>query len=226
MEKQIFISRLKLAMKTRHISQYKLSKLTKINKGSLSSYMSGKYLPKPDKIFIIADALNINPDWLMCNSEEMELLETYKSSEPTSLNIHSYPLISGSVSAGIPDLIDPQEEFDYIDIPDSMLGKYKSRKDMVVMKVNGESMNRTIPDGANILVARDYDIKSIPTGDIVVFSHNYSYSVKRFTNDKKNKRFIFSPESYDDCFKDLIISYDNSQELILIGKVVFYSVLL
>lgn len=31
MEKQIFISRLKLAMKTRHISQYKLSKLTKIN---------------------------------------------------------------------------------------------------------------------------------------------------------------------------------------------------
>ena len=87
-------------------------------------------------------------------------------------------------------------------------------------------MNRTIPDGANILVARDYDIKSISTGDIVVFSHNYSYSVKRFTNDKKNKRFIFSPESYDDCFKDLIISYDNSQELILIGKVVFYSVLL
>lgn len=229
MDKNIFIIRLKTAMTKRQVTQYTLSKLTKINKGSLSSYMSGKYLPKQDKIFIIAKALEINPQWLMCTSDEMDLEKEYISnlqSEYSQPNVHSYPFINGSVSAGILDTIDGQYDFEYIDLPDSMLGRYGARKDMIVMKVNGESMSRTIPDGANIVVARDYNINTISTGDIVVFGHNYSYSVKRFTNDKKNKRFIFSPESYDDSFKDTIIRYEEAQDLVLVGKVVFYSVLL
>lgn len=225
MEKELFIRRLKIAMSNKNMTQYTLSKLTRINKGSLSSYMSGKYLPKPDKINLIAQALEINPQWLMCTTDIMDIVDE-TSNDTNYIGIHSYPLIEGGVSAGIPDVIDSQNEFEYIDIPDSLLGKYSSRKNIIVMKVNGESMNKTIPHGATILVAQDYNLDTISTGDIVVFSHDYSYSVKRFINDKKNRRFIFSPESFEECFEDLVIDYDKSHKLELIGKVIFYSVLL
>ena len=72
MNKELFINRLKAAMKNKSISQYSLSKISGINRGTISSYMSGKYLPKQDKIFILADILEVNPEWLACNSDSMD----------------------------------------------------------------------------------------------------------------------------------------------------------
>lgn len=45
----------------------------KISKSSISQYVSGKVVPKQDKIFILADALDVNPAWLFgMDSAKME----------------------------------------------------------------------------------------------------------------------------------------------------------
>ena len=75
MDKELFIDRLRVAMKNKSISQYTLSKVSGINRGTISSYMSGKYLPKQDKIFILADILEVNPEWLACNSDSMDRID-------------------------------------------------------------------------------------------------------------------------------------------------------
>ena len=36
----------------------------RLHKGQLNSYLSGRYKPKQDKIYLLAYALNVNPDWL------------------------------------------------------------------------------------------------------------------------------------------------------------------
>lgn len=219
MNKEEFVYRFNYAMKIKNITQYSLSKQTGINKGSLSSYMSGKYLPKQDKIHIIAKVLEVNPDWLMCNSDKITDEVTYSEN-------NGYCFFDASVSAGIPQNIESNSSFDRVDIPDMFLGRYAGHKDIIVLKVNGDSMNKIIPDGSFITVLTNVSLKSLSSEDIVVFSHDYEYGVKTFINDKKNRKYIFRPSSYDSCFEDLIFDYDNCDNLNIIGKVIMYNVML
>ena len=227
MNKELFINRLKAAMKNKSISQYSLSKISGINRGRISSYMSGKYLPKQDKIFILADILEVNPEWLACNSDSMDRIDlNTQSTFDDGLLINSYPFVDAGVSAGLANEIEAQQDIDLVNIPDLLLGRYAGRKDLLLMRVNGESMNRVIPNGSLIGLITNISPSSLLNGDIVVFSNNYEYSVKRFFKDKKNKRYIFNPDSYETCFDDIIIPFDNSDGLNIIGKVIMYNTVL
>lgn len=46
------------------MSQVDISKASGLSKGSISSYISGRYEPRGDRIFLLANALNVNPVWL------------------------------------------------------------------------------------------------------------------------------------------------------------------
>lgn len=52
-------------MNIRNMKQIDIIEATGINKGSLSSYISGKYKPKQTNIYKIAKALNVSEAWLM-----------------------------------------------------------------------------------------------------------------------------------------------------------------
>ncbi len=58
------IERMKAVMAEKQISQAELSKLTGIRASSISDYLNNRYEPKQDKIFLIANALRVNPAWL------------------------------------------------------------------------------------------------------------------------------------------------------------------
>lgn len=57
--------RLKEAMEIREIKQAELVEKTGIDKGQMSSYLSGKYKPKQRNINLIAQALSVDEAWLM-----------------------------------------------------------------------------------------------------------------------------------------------------------------
>ena len=57
--------RIVVALKESGLSQADLVKKTGINKGALSSYISGRYIPKQTNIYKMANALNVSPAWLM-----------------------------------------------------------------------------------------------------------------------------------------------------------------
>ena len=57
--------RLKEGMELRGMKQADLARITGISKGSLSSYLSGRYAPKRDSLFKLAKALNVSDEWLM-----------------------------------------------------------------------------------------------------------------------------------------------------------------
>ncbi len=57
--------RIKEGLELRKITQSELVSLTKLNKSSISSYLSGKYEPKQKAIYLIAKALNVSESWLM-----------------------------------------------------------------------------------------------------------------------------------------------------------------
>lgn len=57
--------RLTEAMQKYDISIHELSRRTGINIGTLSHYKNGSYEPKQTNIYLISQALNVSPGWLM-----------------------------------------------------------------------------------------------------------------------------------------------------------------
>ena len=64
-----FSKRLKSAMDENNITLTELSNKTGIGKSSISDWISGKYEAKQDKVFLLAQALDVNESWLMGWSE-------------------------------------------------------------------------------------------------------------------------------------------------------------
>ena len=64
--------RLKEGMSLRGLRQADIVEKTGINKGALSSYISGRYQPKQNNIFLLAKALDVNEAWLMGADVPME----------------------------------------------------------------------------------------------------------------------------------------------------------
>lgn len=64
--------RIRFAMNVRNVKQVEMVQRTGITKGAFSSYLSGNYNPKKDKLELIADALDININWLMGENAPME----------------------------------------------------------------------------------------------------------------------------------------------------------
>ena len=72
--------RIKKALSIRGMKQSELCEKTKIPKSALSEYISGAYEPKQDRVFLIAQALSVDPVWLMGFDVPME--KTISPREP------------------------------------------------------------------------------------------------------------------------------------------------
>lgn len=80
-------TRITKALAIRGMRQYELCEKTKIPKSAISQYISGAFEPKQDRVFLIAQALNVDPVWLMGYDVPMEKTEepaakTNSPSEP------------------------------------------------------------------------------------------------------------------------------------------------
>ena len=64
--------RLKEAMRIRDMKQVDLLARTGINKGAMSSYLTGRYEPKQKNLHALARALNVSEAWLMGLDVPME----------------------------------------------------------------------------------------------------------------------------------------------------------
>ena len=85
-------TRIKKALSVRKMTQTELCAKTKISKSSMSEYMSGKYVPRQDKVFIIAKALDVDPVWLWGYDVPME-----KQQQPETKKV---PLTEAELSKG------------------------------------------------------------------------------------------------------------------------------
>ncbi|WP_276789835.1 LexA family protein [Veillonella magna] len=224
--KQIEIAnRLRFLRIEKKLSLQEVADFIKVSKVTLSRYETLDIVNIPsDKIELLAKKYSVTPAYIMGwedKTNSKNCINFIKSSD-TSM----YPYVPYSVSAGELTSISAISELPQIALPDAMLGKYAHKKDLIFMTINGESMNQVIDNGAMIAIKTDIEIDGLHDGDIVVVTSEGNYTVKRFYNDKINKRYIFRPDSSCPEFTDIIFNYDNCNDLQLIGKVVMYNVFL
>lgn len=75
--------RIEIALKIRRLKQSDLCKLANVPKSSLSLYLSGAYEPKQDRIYRMANVLNVSETWLLGYDVPME--REQKPSNPSEL---------------------------------------------------------------------------------------------------------------------------------------------
>jgi transcriptional regulator with XRE-family HTH domain len=79
---KIFSIRLNLAMVENNLKQVDLCNKTGIGKSAMSQYLSGSFVPKNDRIYLLAKTLNVSPEWLIGYDSE-------KQPEPKPSNVIS-----------------------------------------------------------------------------------------------------------------------------------------
>lgn len=204
-----FANRLRYAITIKDIKPIELSKKTGISKTNISCYMSGKYEAKQDGVKLLADALNVNPVWLMGYDVPMEDIyataDEWTNENKYSKIINSDGSISystitkipilGTVKAGY-DWLAEENIIDYITLKENI----PNIKEYYALKITGDSMLPLLSEGDLVIVHDQDDVESgqtavvlingeeatvkkvIKTNDgIELHSMNPYYPVKKFT---------------------------------------------
>ena len=185
-----------------------------INKSTVSRWENGAE-PKGKDLHYLAHFFKVPPSELI----DLELSDT----ELKSLDDPKIPLF-GTIAAGALAVVDgvTPDDVEHIKIPRKFLGRYSNCSKLFAMVVNGDSMNKTINHGS-IVIAKPLELDQYKDGDIVIFSYNNEYSLKRFAPNDMDGFLLFKSESTDSTFKDIPIPINTSTEdLKIYGKVVYY----
>lgn len=73
--------RLRMAMRVKGKKQVDLIRATGINRGAMSSYLSGRYEPKQEAVYKLALALDVSEMWLWGYDVPMERQQQQKSND-------------------------------------------------------------------------------------------------------------------------------------------------
>src|SRR5690625_2496040 len=189
------------------LSMSELAKRVNVAKSSLSRYKSGQRDFHVNDIGKYAKVLNVPVEYLLGLENNSAVTNEYRYSPE-------------SISAGLPLLVDGVTNYDNISMPDELMGKYAGHKDIIISKINGDSMDKLMNDGSFIAIKPVDSADSLNNGDIVVFSHNHEYSVKYFY--KQDDMLVFKPYSNNPVHYDQ--SFNVNDGIVIHGKVVTYIV--
>lgn len=214
-QKKIVAKNLEKLLKRKGKNQTDMARDLNIPEMTVSNWLRGVTYPRVDKVQLMADYFGVYRSDITDDKPKQEVI----------LEATNYPYLPHPVAAGLPENVDgiTGDQIEKISIPDSIMGKWAGTDNIFIMRTNGQSMNKVIPD-QSLIAVKPTDVKNLKDNDIVVFSNDNEYSVKRFYNDKENKRFIFSPESNDKRFIGYPVPYDQAGNLKIHGKVVVYIV--
>lgn len=231
MDNLLIGKRIAASREVKGITRKELASLIHVAASTISRYEKGEINKiKLPIIEAIARNLDVNPMWLIGKSEHKEvkdMLNSWNASTAANKPIPTFDYIHipVGIAAGALESCEALMDLPTVNLPDFLLGKYARNKNIVIMHVNGESMNNVIQNGATIAVLTNVTLENIHDGDIVVAATDEGeYTIKHYLDDEKNYRIILRPDSTDPTYTDLVFDYDEAQNLKIFGKVVIYSV--
>lgn len=116
-----FAIRLRLAMERKNINASELSRLSGVGKNLISYYLHSYCLPKQDKCYLLAEALNVDPGWLMTGVEP-DTKELFDAIEEELDNVPQTPE-ARILSRGI-DKLNPEQRAQALAVVKAMFAQH------------------------------------------------------------------------------------------------------
>lgn len=192
-----FSERLKACMEEMDIKPSELSKLTGIDKSSISRYLKGDYVPKQLKVTILADALHVDPDWLFTGVKQEKVPNYANLKNVVPLELKKVPLL-GTIAAGKPILCDEHIEL--------LLPCDANLNADFALRVHGDSMIDVSYFDGDIVFIHQQPV--VEDGQIAAVRIDDSATLKRFykipggcmllPENAKYKAMTFTSENCDD----------------------------
>lgn len=173
-------------------------------------YRTGKpIVPSLDSVKYIAKAMNLSVDELLKIIDDEQEFNMKDNAPTVDQNYYMCPTY-GRISAGQPNW--SEECLDgYLPI-DSNLMNIVNPEECFFLKVDGESMNKIIKNGAYALIRKQ---DTVEDGEIaVVLVDGLEATLKKFT--KQGEFIILEPMSNDNNIKAQV--YDQNTSIKILGK--------
>ena len=185
------------------LTQEELGKYIGVKKAAIMKYEKGNVKNmKRSAIETLSKLFNVSPSYLMCLDE---------NEEKTTIQYYMCP-VYGQISAGQPNWAEECIE-GRLPIDTELMGIINPEEHFF-LRVNGESMNKVVKNGAFALIHKQDDIEN---GEIaVVLVNGYDATLKKFT--KQGELIILEPQSDDESFKTQV--YDKTTPIKILGKYV------
>ena len=203
---------LKEARKAAGYTQEKVSELTEIALGTLRRWEQGVNEPDMESVKLLAALYGTSTDTIL-GTEYGTPLSAIK---PISgINMADVPLY-GSIAAGTP--IEMVEVEGAHPVPAKVIEQYP---DAFLLEVEGESMNRILPNGCYALVDPCDDVER-DGQPYAVCVNGYDATIKRVR--KLNNGFQLVPDSNDPTYAVETYNYNEpgTETITIIGRVVYY----
>ena len=204
MKKSDFASRLSQALEARGMKAADLSKKTKVAEGTISCYINGRYEAKQNRVQVFAEALDVNPAWLMGYDVPMEAERSQPAPAPRPIpkgfepmpKMKKIPLV-GSIACGTPILAKQNIE-KIVDVPenircdfsltchgDSMEGAGIHDRDVVYIRIQPEVENGEI---AAVRIGEEATLKRVyyQNGTLTLMPANAAYAPMVYTGPELN----------------------------------------
>lgn len=203
------MNRLKLLRTERGESLEKIAKYLNVTIQTVSNYENEKRDMSPDTIIKLSEYFKVSTDYLLGKSDVRNPEKTSNISE----KIYMCP-VYGQIPAGEPNWA---EECVEGRLPlDPNLMNIVNPEECYFLRVNGESMNKVIKNGAYALIRKtDW----VDDGEIaVVLVNGYDATLKKFS--KQGDFVVLEPMSNDPTFQTQIYTKDTPIKIIgkYIGK--------
>ena len=206
MKQSNFAARLSQALDARNMKAADLSKKTKVSEGTISCYINGKYEAKQNRVRTFAEALNVNPAWLMGYDVPMEpdnqpIIPAGFEPLPEMTTI---PLV-GSIACGTP--ITAEENIEArIGIPAAWNADF-------ALTCKGDSMAPKICDGDIVCIRKQQEVEN---GEIAAVRIGEEATLKRFY--RQGDTVLLQAEN--PTFTTLVYANHQLDEIVIEGKAV------
>lgn len=198
-------NRIKQLREENNLKQEDLAKKLSVAPSTIGMYERDEREPNDTIKLQIAQLFNVSIDYLLGKSD----LRNTQNNNINSDQIYWLP-VYGKIAAGQPNWV---EECIESRLPiDPNLMNIINPEECYFLRVNGESMNKVIKNGAYALIRKtDY----VENGEIaVVLVNGYDATLKKFT--QQGDLIILEPMSNDTSFTTQV--YTKETEIKIIGK--------
>lgn len=202
------MNRLRFLRNEKGESLEKIAKYLNVTIQTISNYENEKRDMTPDTILKLADYFGVSTDYLLCKTD---IRNNTSNIDDSNKKVYMCP-VYGQISAGQPNWAEECIEGRLMLDPDLM--GIVNPDEHFFLKVNGESMNQVIKNGAFALIHKQ---DTVENGEIaVVLVNGYDATLKKFT--RQGELIILEPQSNDETFKTQV--YDKTTPIKILGKYV------